>query len=189
MIWALLAPGPSAKAELAEKVRGLRLGVIGCAYQLAPWADFIAASDRGWWRNYPDAMELPCQKFSMSQVSGTERVSVSQFGTTCNSGVLALECAKKLGATKILLLGFDMHGTHFFGKYTNGLRNTTTLQRGQHLKQYEQWAYANKGIETINCTPRSALTCFPKASLEDVLDGMATDPECPEGRDTDNPFP
>lgn len=169
MIWALLAPGPSASKEVAEKVRNLRLGVIGCAYQLAPWADFIAASDRGWWRNYPEAMELPGQKFAMAAVNGVERVHINQIGTTCNSGVLALECAKNLGATKIILLGFDMRGTHFFGKYTNGLRNTTETQRRQHFRQYEQWALSNNGIETINCTPNSALGCFPKASLDEVL--------------------
>jgi hypothetical protein len=167
--WALLAPGPSARTELAEKVRHLRLGVIGCAYQLAPWADFIAASDRGWWRKYPEALELQCSKYAMAPVPGVSQIAVSQIGTTCNSGVLALECAKREGATKIILLGFDMHGTHFFGKYTNGLRNTTPTQRHQHHKQYEQWAYANKAITVVNCTPGSALTCFPKASLEDVL--------------------
>jgi hypothetical protein len=75
-----------------------------------------------------------------------------------------------LGATEILLLGFDMKGSHFFGKYTNGLRNTTPLQRANHIKQYEQWARANKGIRVTNCTKGSALTCFPMARLEDVLD-------------------
>ena len=39
--WALLAPGPSASAELAERLRGFPLGVVGNAFELAPWADFI----------------------------------------------------------------------------------------------------------------------------------------------------
>lgn len=167
--WALLAPGPSASQKVAENVRMMRLGVIGCAYQLAPWADFIAASDRGWWRKYPEAMELKGKKYAMAPVPDVERVAVPQIGTTCNSGVLALECAKREGATKIILLGFDMQGSHFFGKYTNGLRNTTPNQRQQHHKQYEQWARSNKAISVVNCTPNSALACFPKASLEEVL--------------------
>lgn len=168
--WALLAPGPSATKEMAEKVRHLRLGVIGCAFQLAPWADFIAASDRGWWMKHPDALKLDGRKFSMSAFNQTEKISLPMLGSVCNSGVLALECAKMLGATEILLLGFDMKGSHFFGKYTNGLRNTTPLQRANHMKQYEQWARANKGINVTNCTKGSALTCFPMARLEDVLD-------------------
>lgn len=168
--WALIAPGPSARAEDAERVRHLKVGVVGCAYQLAPWADFICASDRGWWARYADVSTLDGRKFSMAAFPDTERVSIPMLGSVCNSGVLALEVAKTLGATRILLLGYDMHGSHFFGQYTNGLRNTTPLQRSNHMKQYRQWADANKGLTVINCTKRSRLECFPKASLEDALD-------------------
>jgi hypothetical protein len=69
-----------------------------------------------------------------------------------NSGVLALECAKRFGATRILLLGYDMRGSHFFGPYANGLRNTTERKRTDHLRQYAKWGRANPDIEVINCT-------------------------------------
>lgn len=170
--WALLAPGPSASADLAERLRGFPLGVVGNAFELAPWADFIAASDRGWWLKYPEASKLSGRKFCMSTFPDTERVALPFLGSVCNSGVLALECAKMLGATRILLFGFDMKGTHFFGQYRNGLRNTTPSQRAQHHKQYEQWARTNKDVSVINCTKNSALRCFPMARLEDVLDGF-----------------
>ena len=169
--WALLAPGPSATADQAARAHeaGIPLGVVGCAFQLAPWAEFIAASDRGWWRKYPEAMELTGSKYSMTKWPDVEKVSVPYLGQVCNSGVLALEVAKNRGAKRIILLGFDMHGTHFFGQYRNGLRNTTPTQRAQHHKQYEQWARANKDIQVINCTNGSRLTCFPKASLDEGL--------------------
>lgn len=169
MIYALIAPGPSASAKQAERVRHLNVGVIGCAYQLAPWAGFIAASDRAWWRKYPDAMNLSGRKFSMVSLEGVEKLALPMLGAVCNSGVLALEVAKQLGATRILLLGYDMHGSHFFGKYMNGLRNTTPMQRNNHMRQYEQWANANKSINVINCTQGSKLECFPKASLGEGL--------------------
>lgn len=165
----LLAPGPSASQALADSVRGHRLGVVGNAFQLAPWAEFIAASDRGWWRKHPEASKLECPKYSMTEWPDTVKVSVPYLGQVCNSGVLALEVAKNLGVTRIILLGFDMRGTHFFGQYTNGLRNTTPTQRAQHHRQYEQWAKANRSVEVINCTKGSALTCFPKASLDEGL--------------------
>lgn len=167
--WALLAPGPSASAELAEQVKHLPTGAIGCAFELAPWAQFVAASDRGWWRKYPEAMRFP-ERFAMMPVDDVERVNVPGVGAICNSGVLGLEVAKMKGATRILLLGFDMHGAHFFGAYTNGLRNTNESQRRNHLRQFADWGRANKGIEILNCTEGSALTCFPTARLEDVLD-------------------
>src|SRR5690606_24203618 len=154
--WALLAPGPSASADQAERVRGLRLGVVGCAYQLAPWADFIASTDAAWWRKYPEAKKLPGLKFSMHHVAGVTKVAIPGLGV-CNSGVLALECAKRQGASRILLLGFDMHGTHFFGPYTNGLSNTSEAKRRMHLAQYARWAKRNQDIQVINCTEGSAL--------------------------------
>lgn len=168
--WALLAPGPSATADDAERVQaaGIPLGAIGNAFQLAPWAQFIAATDSGWWRKHPEAKALPGQKYTMHTVPDLETVKIDGLYRICNSGVLGLECARLQGATRILLLGFDMHGTHFFGPYSNGLRNTSTAQRKQHMQQYAQWARVNRGIEVINCTQGSALTCFPTARLDET---------------------
>lgn len=166
--WALLAPGPSASAELAESIRHLPTGAVSNAYQLAPWAQFVAASDAAWWRKYPEAMKFP-ERYAMAPVGGVERVW-SQFGAPCNSGVLALEVVKMKGAKRVILLGFDMRGDHFFGRYTNGLTNTSPDRRRAHLRQYEAWAKANPDIEVINCTEGSALTCFPMARIEDAED-------------------
>lgn len=164
--WALLAPGPSASAELAQRLRGFKLGAVGCVFQLAPWADFIAASDGSWWRKFPEAKALPGKKFCMSEVADVTRVIVGH-ASIASSGVLALECAKREGATRILLCGFDMHGSHFFGQYNNGLRNTQPHQREQHFKQFEEWARMNPTLTVLNCTPGSALKTFPAARLED----------------------
>lgn len=172
--WCLLAPGPSATAEQAQSVReaGIPLGVVGCAFQLGPHAEFVASSDSSWWRKYPEAMAFP-QRYAMHGVRGTEQVRIPALGTIVNSGVLALECARRLGATRILLLGFDMRGSHFFGKYTNGLTNTSDTKRKVHLDQYRRWARMNSTIQVINCTPGSALTCFPTARLEDEIEQKA----------------
>ncbi len=168
--WALLAPGPSASAELAEKVRHLPVGAIGNAFELAPWARFIASADSGWWRKYPEARQLPGKKFGMVQAWDVEIIRLPWSGNAVNSGVLGLECAVREGATTILLLGFDMHGTHYFGPYKNGLRNTQPLQRAQHLIEYATWWQANrKRVRVVNCTEGSAIECFPKATIETCL--------------------
>lgn len=170
-LWALLAPGPSATAEQAAKVHaaGIPLGAIGNAFELAPFAAFIASSDAAWWRRYPDAQARECRKFGMHEGPGFERVKDFGLGIV-NSGVLGLQCvAREFGASKVLLLGFDMHGTHFFGAYTNGLRNTAPHQRQSHLQQYARWALRNPKVEVINCTPGSALTAFPRSSLDACL--------------------
>jgi hypothetical protein len=173
MIWALLAPGPSASVELAERLRGMKLGVVGCAFQLAPWAEVIAASDKGWWAKYPEAMRIP-RRYAMHRVEDVVQLQLPQIAQTTNSGVLALEAAKLQGATRILLFGFDMQGTHFFGPYVNGLRNTKPHQRRNHLNEYQAWRSLNRKIEVVNCTPGSALTCFPMMAPDEVLPEPAT---------------
>lgn len=165
--WVLLAPGPSAKAEDVERLAQFPVGAVGCAFKLYPGAAFIASSDAAWWRAYPEAKQLPCDRFCMgSNVTEAERVTIPGIGTVVNSGVLALECAVRAGATRILLLGFDMHGTHFFGPYTNGLQNATAQKRNVHLQQYERWAKMRRHIQALNLTKGSSLTCFPKGELD-----------------------
>ena len=168
--WALLAPGPSASADDAARVAavGIPIGAVGNGFQLVESPAFVAATDGAWWRKYPEAKERCGKLYSMHTVSGVERVRVPGW-TAVNSGVLGLECARREGATRILLLGFDMHGSHFFGPYTNGLSNTTDQRRRMHLAQYARWAKRNQDIQVINCTPGSALKCFPEARLDEVL--------------------
>jgi hypothetical protein len=163
-VWNLLAPGPSASITLAESLQGIPLGVVNNAYQLAPWADFLAATDLHWWRKYPQALDFAGRKFSCHTVFGTERVRIE----VVNSGVLGLECARRMGATEIHLYGFDMHGSHFFGPYANGLKNTAPEKRKLHRDQFKQWGRRyRKTVRVINYTPGSALTCFEYA--EDIL--------------------
>lgn len=174
--WALIAPGPSARAEDVARAHaaGYRIGAVGNGFELAPMAEFIAATDAAWWRRYPKTKVSGAALYCMLDTPGVEMVTIPALGGPVNSGVLGLEIAKRSGAARILLLGFDMHGTHFFGKYTNGLRNTDELKRGQHLKQYAAWAKLNRAVEVINCTAGSALTCFPMADLDACLAEPAT---------------
>lgn len=159
--WALLAPGPSA-AMLAPTIPvGLLLGVVGNAFALVPRAEFLAATDASWWNKHPEAYAFPAQqRYGILVARGVEKVCMPG-NVTVNSGVLALECAKRAGATTIRLYGFDMHGSHFFGPYTNGLTNTSEVKRRVHFQQYAKWAKFNRRVTVINCTPGSALKCFP----------------------------
>lgn len=134
------------------------LGVVGNAYELVPGATFLVAADRGWWLKHPEAASFEGRKFCNTP-GVHEYIGLPP---ELNSGVLALTVAVRLGAKRIRLYGFDMHGSHFFGPYQNGLRNTSETRRAVFLKQYEEWAKANSRISVLNCTPGSALTCFPR---------------------------
>jgi hypothetical protein len=90
-----------------------------------------------------------------------------EFPSGCNSGLQGMRVARdKLGAKQILLCGFDMHGTHYFGKHPSALRNTDEARRKHFHKQFSMWR--NREI-VINCTPGSALQTFRTGVLEEVL--------------------
>lgn len=145
---------------LADSLRGGIVGVVSNCFELAPWADFLVAQDRQWWSKYPQAFEFQGEKFSSNRlIPGVRRVEHSF--SNWNSGVLALEVAKQFGAQRVRLYGFDMHGSHFFGPYQNGLGNTSLIRRKVHLKQYADWARRNSKVQVVNCTLGSALACFP----------------------------
>lgn len=162
----LLAPGPSMSQALADSVKGCRVGVVTSSLPLAPWAEFVAASDISWWRKM-GAEGFVGEKYSAHKMPGVE--IVEGVTTATNSGVLALQVCKAKGAKAVALLGFDMGLGHYFGDYKNGLSNTDKFRRRVHIQQYVHWARANPDIDVINCTPGSALECFRKESFANVV--------------------
>jgi hypothetical protein len=165
--FAVLATGPSMSEAVARGVM-LRCNVVAVsdAFRLAPWADALASQDVAWWRHNPDAMEFAGRKFcGAMEVPGVERMPGISSGS--NSGLLALHVAVKLGATRILLLGFDMRGTHYFGPHPKPLKNTTPDRYTAFQEQFRR--FQPRGVEILNCTPGSALKCYPTGEIEKAL--------------------
>ena len=152
--WVMLGPGPSMSQALAGTVRDHpNVCVVGNAFELAPWARVLVASDRSWWRRHPKAQQFEGLRYDSQSFQ-------TRHGTGINSGALALYVLASLGAKSVELHGFDMHGTHFFGQYTNGCANTNGVQRQVHLRQFRDFARDHPEIETINHTPGSRLDAF-----------------------------
>lgn len=173
MLFAILATGPSMSQAVADSVRGrCRVIAVSDAYKLAPWAEVLVSSDRGWWRLHkPDfaGRKLSGVPAEGIGIDGIERVEGTVSGS--NSGLIALKVAVSMGASRVLLLGFDMGGSHFFGPHPSPLRNTTAERFEVFKRQFRE--YRPKGVEIINCTPCSALECYPKMELEQALAGVA----------------
>lgn len=78
-----------------------------------------------------------------------------------------------MGAERIILVGFDMQETGGRWHWHNDLRGVEGQDPGigRWAKAFPAMADDLKlrGIETINCTIETALTCFPRADLRDVL--------------------
>jgi len=162
--------GPSMSSDLLDLVRHLPVVAVNGVFRLAPWAAAVAAMDICWWREYKDAAKFAGRKFSGNIVDGTERVVGDGIAPGTCSGVLGLEAARRhFGATQIVMLGVDFHGTHFFGEYTGKLNRTTPSRRDIHAKQFDAWAKGHPEVNVLNATPGSKLKVFPVVSLDEVL--------------------
>lgn len=169
MTWVILATGPSMSQAVADSVRSAKTVAVSDAFRLAPRADVLVSADRKWWIANPDAKEFAGLKFAAikphEDADGIERFNAGV--NSINSGLLACHVAAKLGAKMILLCGFDLHGTHYFGPHREPLTNTTDKRFEVFKRQFA--AYRPAGVEIINCTPGSALRCYPMGNLEDYL--------------------
>nr|AER23952.1 hypothetical protein var075 [Variovorax sp. HH01] len=171
MIFAVLATGPSLSQAVVNSVQNrVKVVAVSDAYRLAPWADALASTDFSWWRQHPEAAAFNGRKFSgmvdYQNVEGVEKL-VGESAT--NSGLLGVKVAVLMGATVVLLCGFDLHspGEHFFGRHGGSLRSTTPQRMEVFKRQFE--LYQPRGVQIINCTPGSALHVYPTASLDACL--------------------
>jgi hypothetical protein len=168
--FAVLATGPSMSQEIADSVRGrFRAIAVADAFRLAPWADALVSNDLRWWNVYPEAHAFAGPKFcARNNRPGLHYLPTTlEFEPGTNSGLQGMRVARDcFKATRILLLGFDMGGTHFFGPHPAPLRNTAPHRFQHFLKQFARW---RGGCEVLNCTPGSRLTQFPFADLAVLL--------------------
>ena len=153
---------------------------VNDAYKLAPWADVLYAADRNWWVWHKGAPEFSGRRYSIERQPNGYPVqflkNTGQFGlerdpiglrTGYNSGYQSINLAVHFGATKILLLGFDMQGRHYFGEHPNRRVPPFELCLNAFTTLIDPLREA--GVSVLNCTPGSAITCFPRAVLRDVL--------------------
>lgn len=167
-IVAVLATGPSMSQEVADSVRSLRVIAVSNAYTLAPWAEALVSGDAQWWEHHTPAwVGFKGRKFSSHRLHGIEQVRGTHGW---HSGMVAVRVAfDVLGARRILLLGFDMRGGHFFGSHPSPLKNPGPGQFARFQLQFAKMRIP-VGVEVINCTPGSALSCFPRRTLAEALE-------------------
>lgn len=179
--WAILASGQSLTDDDVEYIRSARndgrldgvIAVSDVGLLKAPWADALVSFDSNWWIAHPEALEFKGKKFSARGYRGTLKIDIQKNGvfSGINSGLYAMFIARDaFKATDLILLGFDMHGTHFFGPHTakfNGrtLTNTRRNRFNIHKSQFSKF----RGCAVTNCTPGTALETFPKAKLRDII--------------------
>lgn len=148
----------------------------------------LYGADSPWWAYHAqDALKFEGIKVTCSEdvpqkaVHWIRQTGIDGFDpdpaclrTGRNSAYQAAHIAIHAGAARILLCGVDMtaeHGSHHHGDHPAPLRNTI---EGSFREMRMCWPGLlpiahERGIEIINCSAISALECFPKRSIEDVL--------------------
>lgn len=157
--------------------QSIKAAVTNDTYRLAPWADLLYGADADWWRRNPDARQFAGVKVcSDDSLQWSEVMSLRHTGKigfdadpACirsggNSGYQAVHVAAQAGAARILLCGFDMGGAHWHDAPAPAAHLFATW-----IERFETLADALRGqVEILNCTPGSALKCFPMATLESI---------------------
>lgn len=184
-----LATGPSLVAEDVDYCQGKATVIaVNDAWRLAPWADALIASDAAWWRHHQGVAAFPGLKFCLEPsaatwgvqilrntgTEGLETTDPTGVRTGRNTGAAALNLAVQMGATRILLLGYDMAApdeahSHFFGPHPQGLRGGSPYALFREMVATMVGPLRSLGVEVINCSRRTALACFPCQPLREVL--------------------
>lgn len=184
--------GPSLTGEDVNACKGrVPVVVINNGYQLAPWADVLYAADRKWidWHNGVPGFTGP--KYSITSADPTTRPDWTVLENTgvlglepaptglrtgYNGGYQAINLAMHIGASRILLLGYDLGigvdgRTHWHGDHPDRQPAPFYAMLDAFPTLVEPLRAA--GVTVVNCSRRTALACFPCAALEDELGRLA----------------
>jgi hypothetical protein len=185
------APGPSLSSNIAEQCRAHRTIAVQDAWRLMPWADVLYACDLKWWRAHDGCKAFAGERWSTHDTGNNDkREAAKSYGVRLvagkpgsvfstdpalirygnNSGFQGVNFAILSGASRIVMVGFDMQGSHFFGDHPKPLRNPSNF--ATFIRAFETAAKSlPAGVEIVNATPGSALKCFPIVPLDEAMGG------------------
>ena len=162
---------------------------------MAPWAQFLYACDGKWWNHHKGVPEFKGEKWTQLEDNKTDHKWIKDHGLNympgkhakglghdclhygSNSGYQAINLAWLLSkgtVSQIVLLGYDMQTTggkkHWFGDHPDGPMNVLSGYDG-FIRHFTDLAadLEHEGVDVVNCTRETALTCFRRDSLENVL--------------------
>ncbi len=182
-----VASGPSLTREDVEYCRGrAKVLVINTSILLAPWAEAFHACDGRVWRWHEAAVDaFTGMKFSMDGSAAAYGATVlgnggvwglsTDPGVICNgrnSGYQAMNIASLLGASRIVLLGYDMqpgsrNGSHWHGDHPN--KTQPPYKACVAAFKTIVRPLADLGVTVVNCSRETALDMFTAQPLREVL--------------------
>lgn len=191
----VIGGGSSLTPEDVQFCRGkARVIAIKEAHRLAPWADVLYAADAKWWKFYNGVPEFTGLKYAVEQSAdqpptdwsqwpdvqvlqqtGSEGLETDPTGlrTGYNSGYQAVNLAYHLaGATRIVLLGFDMWrgpsgDQNWFGEHP--LHTPSPYPIFLHAFSTLIDPLKSAGVHVVNASRFTVLNAFPRVPLEECF--------------------
>jgi len=172
----VLASGPSLTEADVNLVKGKGKTIVtNTTFRMAPWADALFFYDIKWYNAHRNELKDFCgYKVTVSAANGPDVIRLRKgFSGLGNSGAGAVSLAVLAGCKKIILLGVDCQHTngerHWHGNHPRGLGNALSYPKWP--KQFERAKNRadERGCIVLNATRTSALKCFDKVQLEDVI--------------------
>lgn len=162
------------------------------AHRLLPWADVLYGCDDRWWDQYQGVPSFMGEKWSThgdAHAANDKRQQAEKYGIHLvtgrrdegfsldpgiihygdNSGFQSINLAILLGATYIVLVGFNMGGRgHFFGDHPAPLFNQDDYKKW--VPHFDRAAeLLPKNITIINTTPNTELHSFRELPLNEAI--------------------
>jgi hypothetical protein len=189
-LFVCIASGPSLTADDVAYVRGrARVIAVNNGYLLAPWADVLWATDARWWRWHKGVPGFAGLKFSLwvgglalpkdvhvLRNDGYSGLCLDPAGVKNgkNGGYAALNLALHLGASRVILLGYDCHRSggkdHWHPEHPTKMSNP--YQTWRRLFNGMAPELVKAGVSVVNCSRSSSLECFPRMPLSVALPGL-----------------
>ena len=191
----IAASGPSlVPADVGQALdAGCKVIVINETWRASPAAHVLYAADYAWWASRaPPAGEFKGERWttpknwttkhaallkSLHQVEtkgGCDIVRAPPICTGSNSSFQALSLAVLWGAKRVVFTGLDMKCGPGGEDHWHGVHEELTSPRralGTFAKAFERASpqLVARGVEVINASRDTALTCFPRASMREAL--------------------
>lgn len=190
------APGPSLTQAVADRCRGHTVFSCKDSYRLMPWAEVMYGCDEKFWArtngcrdfkgerwsshggSHSDDKTRAAAQWGLRLVTGKRGVGFSldpkfiHYGN--NSGFQAINLAILFGATRIVLVGFDMRcvdgNRYFHGRHPsppNGQQDSGFSSFHEYFNHAAR--LLPKHISIVNATPDSALKSFLRVTLDETL--------------------
>lgn len=172
-----VASGPSLVASDCSLASGSGYPVIAVnsSWIAVPECQHIFAADFSWWDHYYDSLETCAELWTQSKRAniryGVKLFTPSENGPF-NSGQRAIQLAAHLGAERVILLGYDCtlkDGPHWHGKHPITMHNPVPREVARWHTDFSSLVGLLPGVEIINASRRTALTCFPRLTIEAAL--------------------